>query len=1063
MLPPQDFNLPAQDEPLPSAVCDLPSGFPNTHPTPPTTHSRAGIRIRVPTFKIENKRAMKKGMGFGVRGSGFGIRVMLSCITLFIWTFHINADGQYLRYFFNQGDILEYEMIVSSHTNPQITYQTNDKRITKYQFRVDSASLERYCLTMSYQGTASDYFWLSRSSKRDENTKTNNWYQPGVLYSLYNTELYYPISFVMDHQGNILDINGVDSLYSAILELAESNKEIKHIIEFPRILNRYNDSYYKFLIHEFFPSLNGPAPDTLSFEYDNKKASRINKWDTFPPVPDSNGVFSLSRAYDITNHESSFYRQFPTKDTVTRMTIKWPVSAGHPAQIRFGGYTPESLVFEVSLSGGYVHYFFETIEIINTSVRSPGKNNVLINGQMLNIANKKIIAYLPGDQVSNREFPIFPDKDGRFSISFDYQLTYGTVDIYYYDDSYNNPLWASPGNKDQIQVFIKPGDSVSFSLDLDDISSLQFSNCQESDQVALNSLSRYFMPGNPKKSIQTSQENQKSIIQNKSMLSPDFIDFMEFETKYAILSYQLEEFTRWGFKLTDQTPVDSLRRFRQFLNSSNGYKSDSYREFISDFIETYRTEIPFTSRFDNSTEQYFNIASMVLSGWDLYWYQAMLAENQLSTFPDVDFDKLFLRFSALYPGTDYQRHLAEKNKVNENGRIGTKIPPFNFIDMDGKKHSTKDFIGHYWFLTDFSNVTWYDRFSSFFDSTRGNNDKNAKLIVYFSSKDSLECNRLKLKKDNRSIFLGDLSFNRPFIDYIQSLPKMLVGIAYDNTISGYGSEVGYSLQTMESWPKVYSPPSPRTINLTTFWYSLAGAFVLTLIIVLTLRIRAKRRENRLNLKRKMAQLEVDAVRSRMNPHFLFNALSSIQNLVNRNQIEEANLYLARFGELVRTILSQSSKPAIGLNEEIDMIRNYLQLEQLRFPFTFTIQIDPGLDLFAVEVPPLLIQPHVENAVMHGVSALGAAGRITVNFRREENQLICEVTDNGPGYHPDENHQTGGLGQGWKLTRQRIQLLKEQLGQEVSAEVVNLATTGGTGADSSGTTVIFRLPIQKTTQ
>jgi LytS/YehU family sensor histidine kinase len=114
------------------------------------------------------------------------------------------------------------------------------------------------------------------------------------------------------------------------------------------------------------------------------------------------------------------------------------------------------------------------------------------------------------------------------------------------------------------------------------------------------------------------------------------------------------------------------------------------------------------------------------------------------------------------------------------------------------------------------------------------------------------------------------------------------------------------------------------------------------------------------------------------------------------------------------------------------------------------------------VPPLLIQPHVENAVMHGISALGTKGMIRINFRKEENQLICEVTDNGPGYHPDENRGTNGLGQGWKLTRQRILLLKEQLGQEISAEVRNLAATDGAGEDSSGTTVIFRLPIQQTT-
>ncbi|TSA36976.1 MAG: hypothetical protein D4R64_06315 [Porphyromonadaceae bacterium] len=91
--------------------------------------------------------------------------------------------------------------------------------------------------------------------------------------------------------------------------------------------------------------------------------------------------------------------------------------------------------------------------------------------------------------------------------------------------------------------------------------------------------------------------------------------------------------------------------------------------------------------------------------------------------------------------------------------------------------------------------------------------------------------------------------------------------------------------------------------------------------------------------------------------------------------------------------------------------------------------------------------------MHGISALGKDGRIDISFRTENHHLICEVKDNGPGYHPDTKTGTSGLGQGWKLTRQRIQLMKEQYGDDVSVEVRD-------SKDSSGTTVIFSLPMQK---
>ena len=142
-----------------------------------------------------------------------------------------------------------------------------------------------------------------------------------------------------------------------------------------------------------------------------------------------------------------------------------------------------------------------------------------------------------------------------------------------------------------------------------------------------------------------------------------------------------------------------------------------------------------------------------------------------------------------------------------------------------------------------------------------------------------------------------------------------------------------------------------------------------------------------------------------------------------------------------------------------MIRNYLLLEQLGFPFEFNIDVDPALDPATIEIPPLLIQPHVENAVIHGISSLGATGKIQINFREADQHLICEVIDNGPGYHPGSNPEKEGLGQGWKLTRQRIQLMKEQYGEDVSVEVTNGSSNIDGLSGNSETKVTFRLPLQ----
>jgi LytS/YehU family sensor histidine kinase len=149
-----------------------------------------------------------------------------------------------------------------------------------------------------------------------------------------------------------------------------------------------------------------------------------------------------------------------------------------------------------------------------------------------------------------------------------------------------------------------------------------------------------------------------------------------------------------------------------------------------------------------------------------------------------------------------------------------------------------------------------------------------------------------------------------------------------------------------------------------------------------------------------------------------------------------------------------------LDEEIEMIRNYLQLEQLGFSFVFDIQVDPNLDPATIEIPPLLIQPHVENAVIHGISTMGESGKIEVIFRQEGEHLICEVKDNGPGYQSDSKSGNEGLGQGWNLTRQRIQLLKEQYGEEISADVKYRGEESAEPTGISPTTVTFNLPIQR---
>ena len=168
--------------------------------------------------------------------------------------------------------------------------------------------------------------------------------------------------------------------------------------------------------------------------------------------------------------------------------------------------------------------------------------------------------------------------------------------------------------------------------------------------------------------------------------------------------------------------------------------------------------------------------------------------------------------------------------------------------------------------------------------------------------------------------------------------------------------------------------------------------------------------------KEIAQLQLGSIRSQLNPHFMFNALSGIQNLMNKNEIDNANKYLAKFARLTRNVLND--KELISLSQEKTLLDDYLQMEQLRFGFKYEINSSENLDLDNIEIPSMLLQPFVENAVKHGVSQKANDGKIMVVFTKQANDLILTVNDNGNGFDTKKNYDGLGL----QLSEQRIALL-----------------------------------------
>ncbi len=180
----------------------------------------------------------------------------------------------------------------------------------------------------------------------------------------------------------------------------------------------------------------------------------------------------------------------------------------------------------------------------------------------------------------------------------------------------------------------------------------------------------------------------------------------------------------------------------------------------------------------------------------------------------------------------------------------------------------------------------------------------------------------------------------------------------------------------------------------------------------------------------MLVLEQKLLRSQMNPHFIFNSLSSIQSFIFESNPVEAGSYLSRFAELIRSILYNSREEYITLENEIKTLKNYFELQQLRYnhKFDFEIDVDPMLDIEEISIPPMLAQPFIENAVEHGIKYIEDNGLITVSFTLMENSIMLIVEDNGIGIKAAKNMKNKKGSEHKSLatiiTRERIEILNK---------------------------------------
>lgn len=245
----------------------------------------------------------------------------------------------------------------------------------------------------------------------------------------------------------------------------------------------------------------------------------------------------------------------------------------------------------------------------------------------------------------------------------------------------------------------------------------------------------------------------------------------------------------------------------------------------------------------------------------------------------------------------------------------------------------------------------------------------------------------------------------------------------------------YKLQVFAVNPSYKTLSGPLSVDITihpqfykTWWFNTTLLLGLPSLLGFSIvrgvrRSRIRERQQR-ELKQKIAETELKALKAQMKPHFIFNTLNAIQYFIIKNDTESAERYLNTFARLLRNVLENSDLTVIPLLSEVNTMKHYLELEKLRYKerLQYSIEVDPNIPS-NVMIPPMLVQPYLENAIVHGIAPVEKGGKVTLNFKEQKGYIVVTIEDNGVGLNNSARNKVGShKSMGMKITKDRLEIL-----------------------------------------
>ena len=309
------------------------------------------------------------------------------------------------------------------------------------------------------------------------------------------------------------------------------------------------------------------------------------------------------------------------------------------------------------------------------------------------------------------------------------------------------------------------------------------------------------------------------------------------------------------------------------------------------------------------------------------------------------------------------------------------------------------------------------------------------------------------------IHRAKFELNRKTERWEEAISSLQAGEAYSDSILNMANalniqtlEIEYNTQRREERIKLLS--AENQINKQQLRFVIILAVLLLLAIALGIYVQFIRRKQ---ARYERDELKQQLMKSQMNPHFLFNALGSIQGFMYKNETKKAAGYLGNFASLTRSILENSAEEFIPLVKEISTLQNYIELEKMRMGnrFEYSIEMDDEVDAEFIEVPPMLLQPFVENAIKHGLRDIEAGGLLKLIFRDVETYIEVQIIDNGKGIESTRSNKSAShKSMATAIFSQRMQMLQRRFTQLPEPTFSDLKDEGG-----KGTKVRVYLPVK----